>query len=111
MVLCKPSAALDCCRVFRGTVVLGSLEETMEGDGQGSQGTERHWICIPWLDATLWKEIVDIFLMSLFCCKQELQLPWICVVILNGRGSGREGTCHGAGCAFRQRSFQTVVAS
>lgn len=32
----------------------------MEGDGHGSQGTERHWIYIVCFNAKLWKAILDI---------------------------------------------------
>lgn len=48
------------------------------------------------------------FFMSLFSCKQELQLPWICFEILNGRGRGWEGMCHGAAHALRPHSLQEL---
>lgn len=48
------------------------------------------------------------FLMSLFSCKQELQLPRICFEILNRRGRGWEGTCHGAASVLRPQSRQEL---
>lgn len=46
--------------------------------------------------------------MSLFSCKQELQLPWIYFEILNGRRRGREGMSHGAALALRPQSLQEL---
>lgn len=63
--LFKPSSMLSCWCVFR--VTMGLLwprvpeeDHGDQGDGHGSQGTERYWICILCFDAEFWKESLGI---------------------------------------------------